>query len=574
MKSSFQTRLTAAVSFLIMLTVVAMTAVMVSRGSHYAVEQHRERARLLQTLVQMNIEYVAELPASGMGGGRGTRPEGEEGGERNRGPGFGRRRPPEMQVDNEEGGRFGRVGFFDVNREGEQKNVKIAVGRQGPSREERSDFLVQNIVDMFVADTEVQRIVIVDAAGEVLAAASPESMLEPQTDDEVAAFCLAFLDNPGREEYAVQRFDDHAGVVTTMDDPWSENLRALYIQYPAASVWTVLHERIALIAGTSLIMIVAGVLMSLALGRRLSEPIKKLSAGAAELGSGNLGYRIEIETGDEIQVLGESFNNMAESLQDYMRGLAYETSRCEALESELRIAAELQQSLLPEFPPRIEGLDLAGWSRPATHVGGDFYDYVAMGSGRVGVVIGDATGKGLQAALLISECWSVLKALAGEIESPSELLYKTNNALCNRLGEDGRFVTLFLMVIDMERGVIDYSGAGHNPPILFGADPERTTLLTSRTGFPLGIQRDCIFTDIEVPLTARDTILLYSDGLTEAPGQDDTRYGEDRLTAAVRNAIDRPLTDLVTAVRDDIENYVGDTEMRDDMTVVGVRFRP
>ncbi|MCK4775068.1 MAG: PP2C family protein-serine/threonine phosphatase, partial [Candidatus Krumholzibacteria bacterium] len=480
----------------------------------------------------------------------------------------------EMQADDGEDGRFGRVGVFDVDREGQQRNVRIGVGRQGESREERSDFLVQNIVDMFVDDTEVQRIVVMDREGKVLAAASPEDLDKPQTDEDVSAFCLAFLENPNREEYAVQRFADHAGVVTTMDDPWSENLRALYIQYPATSVWTVLHERIGLIAGTSLIMIVAGVLMSLALGRRLSGPIKQLSKGAVEIGAGNLGYRFRIETGDEIQTLGESFNRMAGSLQDYMRDLAHETARRESLESELRIAAELQRSLLPERPPQIDGLDLAGWSWPATHVGGDFYDYVEMGPGRLGIVIGDATGKGLPAALLTTECWSVLKALAGDIHSPAELLYRTNNALCNRLGEDGRFVTLFLMVIDMERGVIDYSVAGHNPPILVSADQERTTLLTSRTGFPLGLQKDCRFTDIEVPLTAKDTILLYSDGLTEAEGGDDTRYGEERLADSVRNALDRPLPDLVTAVRNDIENYVGNTEVRDDMTVVGVRFQP
>ena len=319
-------------------------------------------------------------------------------------------------------------------------------------------------------------------------------------------------------------------------------------------------------------MIVIGILMSIRLSRRLSHPINALASNVREFGGGNLSHRIELETDDELQALGGAFNQMADSVQAYTRKLEHETKRRESLESELRIAADLQRSLLPEKPPQIAGLDLAGWSQPATQVGGDFFDYLDFGHGQVGVMIGDATGKGLPAALLTNECWSMLAAFSQGATSPADLLFKTNNALCKRLGDSGQFVTLFLMMIDVSRGTLRYSVAGHNPPFLVGSDPSRDRLLSSREGYPLGLFRNCKFEDIELALHPSDTILLYSDGLTDAPGHGNGRYGDERLRQALNGSHGKSLPDLIHSIRIDLDTHTQGAVAMDDVTIVGARF--
>src|SRR5262249_5668984 len=159
----------------------------------------------------------------------------------------------------------------------------------------------------------------------------------------------------------------------------------------------------------------------------------------------------------EFSDLAQSFNTMAISIQEYVHELRQETSRRERLESEFRIAADLQQTLLPEAPPMIEGIELTGWSQASKDVGGGFYDYFELPNGKIGIVLGDATGKGLGAALLSTQCSSILRTLAGQNLPPAELLAQTNNEFFKRIGSTHRFVTLFLLVLDPETGMATYA---------------------------------------------------------------------------------------------------------------------
>ncbi|MFA6239371.1 MAG: PP2C family protein-serine/threonine phosphatase, partial [Candidatus Hydrogenedentales bacterium] len=303
------------------------------------------------------------------------------------------------------------------------------------------------------------------------------------------------------------------------------------------------------------------------------RPINVLVEGAREFGRGNLGHRVGIDTRDEMKRLATAFNTMADSLQQQMREIEEQTSLRERLESELAIAAEMQQSLLPEERPVIEDLEVVGWSHPAREVGGDFYDFIPLGPGRIGIAIGDGTGKGLPAALLTSECWSIFRTLVEDVESPAEVLFRTNNALYKRIGASGRFVTMFYMVVDANKGVLRFAQGGHNPPVLLGSGSDRLLVLRSQLGLPLGVEKDCMFEDKEVLLEPADTIVLYSDGVTEARGPEDRLYGDTRFQKLLRTCTNGSLDELMAQVRSDVERHTKGLPISDDITLVAVRWR-
>ena len=334
-----------------------------------------------------------------------------------------------------------------------------------------------------------------------------------------------------------------------------------------------LLNRLGVVMAVGLVMVVVGVLVSLWLSRGLSKPIVQLSEGARQLGAGNLNYRLYWKRKDEFQELAQSFNIMAISLQEYMHELKQETSQRERLESEVRIAAEMQETLLPEHPPEVDGQELAGYSRPSRDVGGDFYDYFEVEPGVVCIVLGDATGKGLSAALLSSQCASILRTLANDLHDPAELLARTNREFFNRVGHTHRFVTLFAMIADVKRGVAKYSSAGHPPPIVINEKASESRWLTYESGFPLGIFKDSTFTEKEITFEPGDKIMLYSDGLTDAQDGAGAFFGEDRIVSSVESAAGKPPQALLKALRENVQAHMGGREPTDDLTMVALGYR-
>jgi serine phosphatase RsbU (regulator of sigma subunit) len=560
----FQTRLAVSVSLVIGLTVLGMTVLIVLFAANLALRQNREKAVLLHRLLQNSIENVTEIPAGTRG-----RPPREFDPESNLTPDNSPlifALPPETIDENESSAR--RIRRFGIGGRGD---LRVIVPGQRPFPR-RSDLLVQGIASCFVVDTDIERILVVQTDGRIAATANMDGDTSDPPATEIALQCQEYLQSEPAT-YQINTFGTHVSVMTPLKSQGNDPPRALYVQFRKASVLNLLGFRLFYPILLGIGMISIGILVSIRLSRRLSHPITALASKVREFGGGgNLSHRIKLETDDELQALGEAFNQMADSVQAYTLKLEHETKRRESLESELRIAADLQRSLLPEKPPQIPGLDLAGWSQPAAQVGGDFFDYLDFGQGRVGVMIGDATGKGLPAALLTNECWSMLAAFSQSATSPADLLFKTNNALCKRLDDSGQFVTLFLMMIDVSRGTLRYSVAGHNPPFLVGSDPSRDRLLSSREGYPLGLFPDCKFEDIELALHPSDTILLYSDGLTEALGRSNGRYGDERLRSALNGSHAKSLPDLIHSIRSDLNTHTEGAVAMDDVTIVGARF--
>lgn len=419
---------------------------------------------------------------------------------------------------------------------------------------------------------------VADSAGNILASVNREDVvLSSQMARGIGRFCADFLANlpqDPQERFATRFVGRDVGVVTAIYyEPTQEDF-ALYIEHDTSGQMAYLLDRIGWLAVVGAIMFMLAVITSIFLSRGLSKPLIELARGAREFGAGNLNYRLRMSRRDEFNDLAQSFNTMAISIQEYVHELSQESARRERLESEFRIAAELQQTLLPETPPQVEGVKLTGWSQASKEVGGDFYDYFELPDGKVAVVLGDATGKGLSAALLSTQCASILRTLAGEGLPPAALLTRTNAEFYKRIGTTHRFVTLFLLVVDTRAAKATYSSAGHPPAILVHGRGGKTQWLECEAGYPLGIVPDANFGAGSVSLAPGDTIVIYSDGLTDAQNPADEMFGDERLKDVVREVGDRNTEEVLDALRSRTLQHMNGKEPIDDMTVVIFRFEP
>ncbi|WP_456427334.1 PP2C family protein-serine/threonine phosphatase [Rhodocaloribacter sp.] len=213
-----------------------------------------------------------------------------------------------------------------------------------------------------------------------------------------------------------------------------------------------------------------------------------------------------------------------------------ERLRYRELERDLAAAAEVQAHMLPARAPRLKGYRLAGWSRPWRYVGGDFYDYVRLPGKRLGLVVGDVSGKGVQAALLMAAARAALRSQMESCDDLPTVLRRVNRTLYHDTRPE-QFVTLFVGVLAPEARTLTYVNAGHNPPLLFRA--RRTRRLT-RGGIPVGLMPDSDYVPGTVHLRPGDVLLLYTDGFTDVLCDHRRVFGEARLKRAARELLHEP----------------------------------
>ena len=251
-----------------------------------------------------------------------------------------------------------------------------------------------------------------------------------------------------------------------------------------------------------------------------------------------------------------------------MESLAQEISERERIEQELRVARTIQQASLPKELPQLEGWQIAPFYRPAREVGGDFYDFHYLSEGRLGLVTGDATGKGVPAALVMSTTCGMLQLAARALDSssPGEVLAQVNETLFARIPLN-TFVTCFYAILDPGSGTLRYANAGHDPPYLWhGGCCEE---LRAR-GMPLGLMPGMSYEEGEVSLREGESVLFYSDGLVEAHDPKGEMFGFPRLRARVaEHGEERSLGDLLL---EELYSFVGEGwEQEDDITLLTLK---
>jgi phosphoserine phosphatase RsbU/P len=316
----------------------------------------------------------------------------------------------------------------------------------------------------------------------------------------------------------------------------------------------------------------AALVMGLALARSITSSIHQLFTGTERVRQGDFGHRINISTKDQLGELAASFNQMTGSIENLLQTAA-EKKR---LEEELRIARQIQMSLLPRGPLDVAGLGITALCVPAREVGGDYYDFFPLASNRLGVLIADVSGKGTSAALYMAELKGVVLALSQRYQSPRELLMEVNRILAENL-DSRSFITMTYAVMDLAASRMTYCRAGHTALIFLPGPsaPRQGAQVLTPSGMVVGLQLpgaadkfDELLEEEVVPLHEGDVIVLYTDGITEAMNSSSDLFGESRLSRIVEEHGHLDSGELRERILREIEAFVGSADQHDDMTMI------
>lgn len=353
-------------------------------------------------------------------------------------------------------------------------------------------------------------------------------------------------------------------ILVTASASFGESLSFFWSVPRENSVAFVVLLALAVIAFLFLAAIGVTTAMVLGMGRSVTRAVQALTGGTRALREGKLDHRIPVEGNDELWEVATSFNDMADNLEKTRdRELA-----AQRMEEELRLAAIIQDRLLPSGPPVLDRLELAGMSLPAREVGGDYYDYLLLDDGRLGLAVADVSGKGTPAALLMSAFRAALRSQDLGTLGPGEVMARINHFIHESV-DPGKFITAFLALLDPATGEIRYANAGHDAPLVVARDGKVTELTGG--GLILGMLPQFVYDEAAALLDPGALVAIFTDGVTEAQDPAGEFYGPERLAEVLQRLRARPCADILHGLTEEIAAFAGDGPQSDDITVILAR---
>ena len=309
--------------------------------------------------------------------------------------------------------------------------------------------------------------------------------------------------------------------------------------------------------------------------KKASTPLIQLAESAQEIATGKFDTSLPtIKHQDEIRLLRDSFDYMQSSLARYVEELKVTTAQKASIERELSVARSIQMSMLPitwpPFPDRND-LDIFGSVAPAKAVGGDLFDF-RLRNEKLYFCIGDVSGKGIPAAMVMTVISSMFQTLSDSEDSPLQIMTAINASASAR-NENLMFVTLFIGSLDLSTGVLQYTNAGHNAPVVI--TDGKPSLLPVDANIPVGIIPDWTYSQQETTLSPGTALFLYTDGLTEATRSDGELFREERvLTQLASLGENRSAERLVADMTAKVDRFIGNAEQSDDLTMLVLKWIP
>lgn len=237
------------------------------------------------------------------------------------------------------------------------------------------------------------------------------------------------------------------------------------------------------------------------------------------------------------------------------------------VQEEIKLAYKIQSEWIPKSPPHIKGYEIAGSTTPAEVVGGDYFDYIEIDKNKIAFCIGDVSGKGLPAALMMANTQAILKSQTLSALTPADCIEKTNRLICSS-SSDEMFVTLFYGVINLKNNIFTYTNAGHNYPVLYS---NSNVSFLKDGGFPLGVQSNAKYIENSLELMHDSVLLMYTDGLTETFNNKWELFGEERLFKAIKEYSSLSPDEIIRKILEDVKDFRKDKSVLDDLTMVVIK---
>lgn len=396
-----------------------------------------------------------------------------------------------------------------------------------------------------------------------------KSSLSVADQDEEVYIAYTPLDVLGWSIAAVRDATDITGPAKASSDTIYE-MAAAIVKSQEHSMLLTLVIMIFFILSFVFLITYSGVRFS----NQIISPLKLLTRKVSGLEGDNLTEGIVIETGDEVEELGNAFNKMTHNLQNYIVCLANVTAEKEKIRTELSVAARIQSDMLPSSEIDLkdrEEFDLSAKMVPAREVGGDFYDFFLADSNHLVIVMADVSGKGVPASLFMVVSRTLLRGrIAAGIESLADVVKDINNKLCEN-DKSGMFVTAWIGVINLTNGILNFVNAGHNPPLL-KSNKKEFKYEKEFSGFVLAGMEDSEYEEYTLLLKKGDMLFLYTDGVTEAHDVQNVLYGEERLIHKLNEKKSRTPNETIEQIWKDILCFRKEAEQFDDITMMSLFY--
>lgn len=334
------------------------------------------------------------------------------------------------------------------------------------------------------------------------------------------------------------------------------------------ATWLLIIGGLSLIALLFLIIIIS---------KNFTKPIRLLVTATQKIGSGDFNVDLpQNNSKDEISQLTSSFANMQLQLNNYIQNLKETTTEKNKIESELKIAHDIQQGMIPKIfppPPHREDLDIYAILNPAKEVGGDFYDFFYIGEHKLAFAIGDVSGKGVPASLFMAITVTLLRAKSQKDRSVAEIVERVNFELCKD-NSNSMFVTFFMGIINLQSGEIDYCNAGHNYPYII-KQTGKLICLDKTHGTPLGLFKNTKYKFSKLNLKEDEILIHYTDGITEAMNKNNEMFDEQRLENTLSKFDNKkPVKQLVNTLINKTYNFANGAPQSDDITILALSYKP
>lgn len=307
----------------------------------------------------------------------------------------------------------------------------------------------------------------------------------------------------------------------------------------------------------------------------ITRPLRAMARATKDIGKGNLDIELPpVTSHDEVGKLTEAFTYMRTSLREYITQLTQTTAAKERIESELKIAHDIQMGILPKkfppFPDRTE-FDIYATIKPAKEVGGDFYDFFFINNEHLCFVIADVSDKGVPAALFMAVTKTLIKAIAASCMNPGKILTKVNEELC--IGNDSSmFVTVFCGILNTKTGEVLYTNAGHNPPFIIQKGKEVVRLEGQRNPMA-GVMEHITYNTEQLVLQSDDALFMFTDGVTEAMNERSELFSDERLEKEIVALKEKPVQEIVAGVTEKVISFTHGVPQSDDITMMIVKFK-